>query len=908
MKRISIVDVRNRLRNIPEGSVNYARSETFREQAEKAIDSRYPSRIIFCIESGLGDTSGSMPEDVMMNLFDTLSEVGTESQVRKYGNMIMREYVSKTRSAKDTQKYLKQKLGRAKSKLTTKVQNNFDDIKNATSTLINAARSNVAKNIAPAVTAATNVAATFKAAEACVEAYENMVQKATDIVAIDRILENYNRISKRFNIDRIIQENTINNGISDTAVEICKLVDTYDMPVKARFNTCLETVWYGLHRNSFTFDESEIVTTIADYYMAKGGNHAACKSILEASIVLDKSQYRGNMDIMTEEEIIQEEKLSAKDKKSMKDSDYGIPSKRKYPMPDESHVRSAIQMFNHVDAEDEAELARNIKKKIKQYGMTVSVGKENRFSKYYSPKNETAFITDAIREFATDNSGYIVIKEEVDFNEILNKFKTSDDEHKESKLRGLVAKLYANSVENVVEGTPNLLAYIRGIFVIGGFAIHPIVGIVGFIADQFIALHMKREESKKMLDAFKAEIRATDKKIASTTDKEESDRLTEYRKALSDAYIKINSYYEGLLTDEELDDKYENDDDGDITGGGNDEFGEFEDMFGDDEFNFDDMDDFGDIDEAARFVGVMSILEDVYSNCEEKEFDQAKCRNMLRVHPPIVNDLGAICKKYPSIISKKDLMGAIDDVKSDYQIGNIKISVIEKYDLSNVYKDIADMKESAHKTSDIFEEAKRFAVQIELVKALNEVYSACIYRSPLTEASFTNSLKLASEKIKKSLQKLSDKDRTISKNIDVSCNNLKKAVERSLTADNREAVIKGSVLPSASKVIKAGIVGAGTAILIDPVIAVIGVLGWIGASAKYRHKERKMVLDEIEIELKMCNKYIELAESKNDLKALRKLYKIQRDLEKQRASIRFHMATKGQKYEAPETSDRVGIE
>jgi len=76
--------------------------------------------------------------------------------------------------------------------------------------------------------------------------------------------------------------------------------------------------------------------------------------------------------------------LTATDRKNLSDSDYGLPKSKKYPMPDESHVRSAIRFFNHVDETDEAELAKNIKKKIKQYGMTVTVGDDNRFKKYYN--------------------------------------------------------------------------------------------------------------------------------------------------------------------------------------------------------------------------------------------------------------------------------------------------------------------------------------------------------------------------------------------------------------------------------------------------------------------------------------------------------------------------------------------
>lgn len=79
-----------------------------------------------------------------------------------------------------------------------------------------------------------------------------------------------------------------------------------------------------------------------------------------------------------------ENKLKSKDRNKLDDSEFGIPSKRAYPLNDEAHVRAAIRMFNHCSEEDEKELAKNINKKIKEYNMTdIEVGEDNRFSKYY---------------------------------------------------------------------------------------------------------------------------------------------------------------------------------------------------------------------------------------------------------------------------------------------------------------------------------------------------------------------------------------------------------------------------------------------------------------------------------------------------------------------------------------------
>lgn len=52
------------------------------------------------------------------------------------------------------------------------------------------------------------------------------------------------------------------------------------------------------------------------------------------------------------ESYINEGTLTAAEKKALKSSDFGIPKKRKYPMPDKAHVYAAIRYFNYADAED----------------------------------------------------------------------------------------------------------------------------------------------------------------------------------------------------------------------------------------------------------------------------------------------------------------------------------------------------------------------------------------------------------------------------------------------------------------------------------------------------------------------------------------------------------------------------
>jgi len=68
-----------------------------------------------------------------------------------------------------------------------------------------------------------------------------------------------------------------------------------------------------------------------------------------------------------------------------KDLKYGLPRFKKYPMPDISHVKSAIKFFNYVTPANEKELARAILARMDEYGMSsdsINVGDNNRFKKY----------------------------------------------------------------------------------------------------------------------------------------------------------------------------------------------------------------------------------------------------------------------------------------------------------------------------------------------------------------------------------------------------------------------------------------------------------------------------------------------------------------------------------------------
>ena len=85
--------------------------------------------------------------------------------------------------------------------------------------------------------------------------------------------------------------------------------------------------------------------------------------------------------------IIRINESTERKRSELDDSEFGIPSQRKYPLDSEAHVRSAIKFFNYVDEEHEEELAKNIIKAMKKYGIDdVEISDKNRLSKYIKKK------------------------------------------------------------------------------------------------------------------------------------------------------------------------------------------------------------------------------------------------------------------------------------------------------------------------------------------------------------------------------------------------------------------------------------------------------------------------------------------------------------------------------------------
>ena len=137
------------------------------------------------------------------------------------------------------------------------------------------------------------------------------------------------------------------------------------------------------------------------------------------------------------------------------------------------------------------------------------------------------------------------------------------------------------------------------------------------------------------------------------------------------------------------------------------------------------------------------------------------------------------------------------------------------------------------------------------------------------EMSFLDTVKAIGVKLDKKLTELSDNEKMASRTFDAAIKNLMSAVNKDTEDNAREEVIADKFIPKASTIIKLAIT-TGVLYMVAPTLSVIGLFGWWVTRRQASADERRKLMDELDIEINMCNRYLKDAEEKNQLE--KKIY------------------------------------
>lgn len=788
MRQVTITDVRTRLRGLTltQSSQNYVLAES----AQGIIESRNVKSVKTFIEkcSGLKD---QIPMQIYCDLFESIIPIGNKSDICNIGNYIAENMIHKVRDASEYAPVFKSRITRWQNKLKSPIDvNDFSINIPSPTTPVSSHQEDIPKE---------NI-------DAAIEAFSKMLDKCEIYAECDRLLNNYNTISKRFNLDKVFIENS-RRSISDIVVDLCEKIDTYNISNNIKFCTVIETAWYGFETYSIPYIKSDILETAVNYFLFKPDGIKSCRSILEATLFFDKEKDMKNIDILMEEE----------------------------------------------------------------------------------PENDKPVdIDEAIMHTVSTHEAPIV--ESTDFNAIFNKFKKTElglnDDKPQNKIKHLVSILYRKDVNSIVEGTPDLLKWFRMFFIVGTCAIPvigPVLAGVQFIADKFIEIYNDREELPKMIRCFNNEIKVSKSRLVDEEDKEKREKLEKYIESLERAKNKLSIYYDELLTDKEK------------------EIGVNIDT--DDDFN---IDDFLENNAVTKMTANLEHLIEIANTINPNSIREL----MGKINENDLSIIAKVINEYPDEFYKENAIDGIIKKMNDIKTGRIQYeSAIDKSIKLSALSNALSILENGRSTitykfynydnlDKVFDDFNMFIEAYSAIAIMIDTYNS---EGTMLEASITNKLNVAMMKLRNSFTKMGDAEKRLSRNLDMGMSGFKKGIERALTTDNREAVIRGSILPSFSKIVKLCLVNAGLIALHQPLIAVIVTLGYFACSAKFKAKERQMVIDEIEIELEMCEKYIQIAETKNDMKALRQLLTTKKELQRQLQRVKYKMQVDfGQKYYSAE--------
>lgn len=90
-----------------------------------------------------------------------------------------------------------------------------------------------------------------------------------NIINCDRVLQNYETISKRFNLFKLVEKDLSydNSSYTDIIYKICNLLDTYNRSLKESFCINTELILYIFNIYDDKINQEEIIKNIIDYYL-----------------------------------------------------------------------------------------------------------------------------------------------------------------------------------------------------------------------------------------------------------------------------------------------------------------------------------------------------------------------------------------------------------------------------------------------------------------------------------------------------------------------------------------------------------------------------------------------------------------------------------------------------------------
>ena len=696
----------------------------------------------------------------------------------------------------------------------------------------------------------------------------------------DRIIRNESRISKRYDLNKTINE-SIMHGIRHTVFELCSLLDTYDMSSKAKLNIALENVSYALFKSGHDIDLTEASEYIVEYFLTREAvitdkEYDGYINVLETNRFIDSSN--SNLSYVFE---AHKEKANSFKAKAAELLTQCETKECATHMAQLENITNEKQASAYIDKSIEMVIADNvtkndsllllksiyilpligdISKQFVDYKVELSRNKLKIKKKLTGVENEkiirdilddgelidyVAFVSESVHfenyildDSYVDETDPVKLLEAVgtsdEIKDIINTFKASN-EKSVGKFRNMISRIMTKSPENIIDETPNIFGMVRVMLYLGIATTGPlgiIFSAILMLVNKLLTMHLDLKQAEKLLKHLRSEKEKAEKKLDKLSGKEKESQ-EEYIECIKKCIKKV----EGFIS--KIDDENE-----ELHSGG------------DDDFDFDDFDiNFESTVETGSFLnatGAKEILDMLTAPVNEE----------------ILTNIAVLFDNCP------------------LDIANEFYAKLESLGVSSIVKESAKITEEPS-----------FTVQYEALQTLEELAKdAKNNKKDKNKGGSSinlNTLKMAVVNFKKKFRDLRGKEQELWKNIDIATSQLTRGIQQALTSDRREAIIKGSIIPSFSKCIKFAISVGATYAFTGPVGAAITAVGILGASKFLNERERRLLYDEIDTELQVVEKQIQLAENEGNMNQYRFLLNYEKKLKREKYRIKYNIHMSG---------------
>ena len=474
---------------------------------------------------------------------------------------------------------------------------------------------------------------------------------------------------------------------------------------------------------------------------------------------------------------------------------------------------------------------------------------------------------------------------------VVDAFKAAPTKTKAGLQKIIDTVFIVNRDQDIIHDTKNILSLIFYFTVFANaLAIGVLPGILAALTLKIINFNLERRYMDRVLKTWYAHRDSVHHKMEKCKDEKKKEEYEKYLKEI-DKNIEDLEYHSDKMRGEDekkSEDKrpkgYTKKDEFDLDFGGTEDW----------DVNFD-----GDFKEAAIDLKLMeNCLESIHWDKKDVENRLFVIESVENMNSEDFEYLTEFAIKYPDMLSQNKLLDA----------AKWKGRLLNESNTDPLYIERSSLSETEQKLRKSIEKEKEKIAQKpieqklpededttkEVIKELNELY---YYTTNINnhlglgyfqELSIGSHLKIAADKLMSIASGLSDKEQMISRQLDGTVKYLQRSIEKAMSMENREAVIRGDILPSLSKCIKWALLIGGAAFINVGLAAII--LVWkVAMSNKIRTKEKQMILDELEVESKMVDHYISDAEAKHDYKKLREYMLIKKKLKHQNDRLRWNI-------------------